>query len=137
MGCVSSKTLSSPLSSPDSPIRYSIGTGKHGGTRLDKIKENHAEDKRVDFPNSPSLKKCGARSIGKTCGFPVRLGSYKSTQCGGGNGGDGGEQHVAASASAAAWPAWLTAAAPQAVEGWLPLGSDKFQKLEKVILFVF
>lgn len=133
MGCVSSKNLKSPLSSPtsprpDSPIRTS---SKHGGNKLDKIKEDHAENERVDFRKSSSLKKCRTSSIGKSCGFPIRLGSVKLTQ----GGGYDGEQNVAA--SAAAWPAWLTAAAPQAVEGWLPLRSDTFRKLEKVILFVF
>lgn len=134
MGCVSSKTLKLPLSSPtilprpDSPIRTSSKTSKHGGRKLDKIKEDHTEDETVDFPKSSSLKICSSSSIAKSCGFPIRLGSFKLTE----GGGNDGEQHVAA-----AWPAWLTAAAPQAVEGWAPLQAGMFRKLEKVILFVF
>lgn len=33
---------------------------------------------------------------------------------------------------AAGWPAWLSAAAGEAIDGWVPLKSDTFQRLEKV-----
>ena len=33
-----------------------------------------------------------------------------------------------------AWPQWLTAAAGEAVEGWLPRRADSFEKLDKVQL---
>lgn len=35
---------------------------------------------------------------------------------------------------AAGWPPWLCSVAGEAVEGWLPLKHDRFEKLEKVIL---
>lgn len=38
---------------------------------------------------------------------------------------------------AAGWPAWLTAVAGEAIEGWQPLRSDAFERLEKVILVSF
>lgn len=37
-----------------------------------------------------------------------------------------GEQVVAG------WPSWLSAVAGEAIEGWLPLRSDSFKRLEKV-----
>ncbi|KAI3462910.1 hypothetical protein Pfo_019573 [Paulownia fortunei] len=33
---------------------------------------------------------------------------------------------------AAGWPAWLSAVAGEAIEGWLPLRSDTFKRLEKI-----
>lgn len=33
---------------------------------------------------------------------------------------------------AAGWPAWLSAAAGEAIDGWLPLKSERFERLEKV-----
>ncbi|KAL1563131.1 Cyclin-dependent kinase C-2 C [Salvia divinorum] len=33
---------------------------------------------------------------------------------------------------AAGWPSWLFAAAGEAIEGWLPLRSDSFKRLEKI-----
>lgn len=36
---------------------------------------------------------------------------------------------------AAGWPSWLSAAAGEAIDGWLPLRSDSFKRLEKVVIF--
>lgn len=33
---------------------------------------------------------------------------------------------------AAGWPPWLTAFASEAIQGWVPLKADNFEKLEKV-----
>lgn len=33
---------------------------------------------------------------------------------------------------AAGWPAWLSAVAGEAIQGWVPLRSDAYEKLEKV-----
>lgn len=33
---------------------------------------------------------------------------------------------------AAGWPGWLSAAAPEAIKGWLPRRADTFEKLNKV-----
>ena len=38
------------------------------------------------------------------------------------------------SAARETWPQWLTAAAGEAVEGWLPRRADSFEKLDKVQL---
>lgn len=34
---------------------------------------------------------------------------------------------------AAGWPAWLSAVAGEAIQGWVPLKADSFEKLEKVM----
>lgn len=37
---------------------------------------------------------------------------------------------------AAGWPSWLSAVAGEAIQGWVPLKADNFEKLEKVMLFL-
>lgn len=34
---------------------------------------------------------------------------------------------------AAGWPSWLSAVAGEAIQGWVPLKADSFEKLEKVM----
>ena len=34
--------------------------------------------------------------------------------------------------AAAGWPSWLSAVAAEAVQGWVPLSAESFEKLEKV-----
>lgn len=34
---------------------------------------------------------------------------------------------------AAGWPPWLSAVAGEAIQGWIPLKADSFEKLEKVL----
>lgn len=36
---------------------------------------------------------------------------------------------------AAGWPGWLSAAAAEAIKGWLPRRADTFEKLDKVCFF--
>lgn len=41
-------------------------------------------------------------------------------------------RNVEAEQNAVGWPPWLTAVAAEAIQGWIPLKADSFQKLEKV-----
>ncbi|XP_057979198.1 protein IMPAIRED IN BABA-INDUCED STERILITY 1-like isoform X2 [Malania oleifera] len=41
-------------------------------------------------------------------------------------------KYVEAEQVAAGWPAWLSAAAGEAIQGWVPLRADSFEKLEKI-----
>lgn len=93
------------------------------GSTLAKIKEEPEKEKDeesssreivVDSKNSKSFKKEHHRSERKSV-FSIKLGRLTEAE------------HVAAG-----WPAWLTAVAGEAVEGWLPLRSDNFERLEKV-----
>lgn len=38
---------------------------------------------------------------------------------------------------AAGWPAWLSAVAGEAIDGWVPQKSDNFERFEKVIIYHF
>lgn len=42
------------------------------------------------------------------------------------------KRFVEAEQVAAGWPSWLSSAAPEAIQGWVPLSADSFEKLEKV-----
>jgi hypothetical protein len=41
-------------------------------------------------------------------------------------------KYIEGEAVAAGWPAWLSSVAAEAVQGWIPLKADSFEKLEKV-----
>ncbi|KAI4340129.1 hypothetical protein MLD38_024997 [Melastoma candidum] len=101
---------------------------------------------------------CGSRSKCGfwTCGFgPRRRGEggwelmRGRNDATSGRGKDGGSGRVADTEStsfrlgnlhkyvegeqvAAGWPAWLSAVAGEAIQGWVPLRSDGFEKLEKI-----
>ncbi|KAM7520698.1 hypothetical protein LguiB_019660 [Lonicera macranthoides] len=92
------------------------------GSTLEKIKEEPEKEKDaesssreivVDSKNSKSFKKEHHRSEKKSV-FSIKLGRLTEAE------------HVAAG-----WPAWLTTVAGEAIEGWLPLRSDNFERLEK------
>ncbi|KAF8369420.1 hypothetical protein HHK36_032565 [Tetracentron sinense] len=42
------------------------------------------------------------------------------------------QKYVEAEQVAAGWPAWLSAVAGEAIQGWVPLKADSFEKLEKI-----
>ncbi|XP_024641220.1 protein IMPAIRED IN BABA-INDUCED STERILITY 1 [Medicago truncatula] len=42
------------------------------------------------------------------------------------------QRYVEAEQNAAGWPPWLTASAAEAVQGWIPLKADAYQKLDKI-----
>ncbi|CAM0949361.1 unnamed protein product [Alopecurus aequalis] len=41
-------------------------------------------------------------------------------------------RHIEGEQVAAGWPAWLSAVAAEAVQGWVPLKAENFEKLEKI-----
>lgn len=128
MGCVSSKKarrsaassdiVSSSSSSSTVLSQKSYSSKAAFGGTLEKIKEEPEKERDEEslwhYRHSKPLKK-GASS-GRSFSFNVKFG--RLTQA----------EHVAAG-----WPAWLSAVAGDAVEGWVPLRSDTFQRLEKVI----
>lgn len=42
------------------------------------------------------------------------------------------QKYVEGEQVAAGWPAWLSAVAGEAIQGWVPLRAESFEKLEKV-----
>ncbi|KAK4477595.1 hypothetical protein RD792_016831 [Penstemon davidsonii] len=144
MGCISSKkarsqspkfdSLSSKSSSknnagrdkgrarlPSSSTATLIGQAAFGP--LEKIKEepekedeDEDEDERHGVQGrSGNLKALKKGASEKRAAFSIKFGRLTEAE------------HVAAG-----WPTWLSAVAGDAVDGWLPLRSDAFERLEKI-----
>ncbi|WOH09689.1 hypothetical protein DCAR_0729147 [Daucus carota subsp. sativus] len=140
MGCVCSKksltrrtAKKSPDSSPDLivqsthdidwTLKSSSGSFSKAGFSgtLDKIKEepekeNDDDKKLLVSQNQKSGNLSKPQGSGRSSSFSIRNGG-RFTQ---------GEN------VAAGWPPWLCAVASEAVEGWVPLKYDRFEKLEKI-----
>ncbi|KAK1432892.1 hypothetical protein QVD17_09794 [Tagetes erecta] len=105
MGCVNSKHVVKSLASSSSPKNHNLDHKK--GIQCDKISkdgDNHA----VVNDNGD----------GGCLNFDlVNLKFERFCEA----------EHVAAG-----WPSWLTAVAGEAIQGWLPLKSDSFERLEKI-----
>ncbi|XP_019195446.1 PREDICTED: probable serine/threonine-protein kinase At1g54610 isoform X2 [Ipomoea nil] len=133
MGCVSSKQARrDAISSPNASAAVSA---RKGGQRraqvgpshstvglggLEKIREEseegedeHSSPSRKISENPKAVKK--GHNPAKKAAFSIKFGRLTESE------------HLAAG-----WPGWLSAVAGEAVEGWLPLRSDKFQRLEKI-----
>ena len=128
MGCVSSKQTGSvtPAALDHSGAfvggsgRSRVGSGGGGGlaaeldANLKKVKKRGSTESGSEVGESgrTSSNGCGSESVS------FRLGNlHKFVE---------GEQ------VAAGWPAWLSAVAGEAIQGWVPLKADSFEKLEKV-----
>ncbi|KAA8547953.1 hypothetical protein F0562_004382 [Nyssa sinensis] len=132
MGCVSSKRArpSSPafdlsVSARDNGSSANLDSllrNRGGFGELEKIKEEpeKEDEESVSVPrnrnrelkNSKSSKKGSSE---KKITFSLKFGRYTEAE-----------------QIAAGWPPWLSAVAGEAVEGWLPLRSDLFEKLDKI-----
>ncbi|KAM3306008.1 putative serine/threonine-protein kinase isoform X1 [Capsicum chacoense] len=135
MGCVSSKQARShsPLPHNSSSLTATATTTsaviingditdqnshhvKAGFAPLEKIKEEPEREKKeesvIQRSFSNSNKKANSE---KKANFSIKFGRLTE-----------GEQ------LAAGWPVWLTAVASEAIDGWMPLKSDAFQRLEKI-----
>lgn len=130
MGCVSSKQAVSVTPALDHSGGFNSGRIR-AGLEYEKSSHNHKSSYNNNSNNGSNGKKngevscCGselgesgrASSNGESLSFRLRnLSKYIE-----------GEQ------VAAGWPAWLSAVAGEAIQGWVPLQSDAFEKLEKVV----
>ncbi|KAD7116793.1 hypothetical protein E3N88_04061 [Mikania micrantha] len=110
MGCVTSKQAVSvtPAADHSGVFRDNavVGTGK--------------KDKNESGVNGSELGESGRASSTTGGGESVsfRLGNL--------------HKYVEAEQVAAGWPAWLSAVAGEAIQGWVPLRAESFEKLEKV-----
>ncbi|KAL7232314.1 hypothetical protein ACSBR2_010353 [Camellia fascicularis] len=143
MGCVSSKRVRSPPPAFDSSTTTTTTTNTvnvrgtnasssssyadsslptRGGVfgELEKIKEEpekeneeESEDNHTrELKRSKSTKKGSSE---KKAIFSLRFGRYTEAE-----------------QIAAGWPAWLSAVAGEAIDGWLPLRADSFKKFDKI-----
>jgi cyclin-dependent kinase 12/13 len=115
MGCISSKhaaKTSSPAPTVGEIIDVVPSSKGHSGLSVLESKSSLEENKNRKFKKNSSKKSSGSA-------FSFRIGFT--------------QRFVEAEQNAAGWPPWLTASAAEAVQGWIPLKADAFQKLDKVI----
>ncbi|XP_059293921.1 protein IMPAIRED IN BABA-INDUCED STERILITY 1-like isoform X1 [Lycium ferocissimum] len=122
MGCVSSKQATSHSPVHDSSVTVDnvdhVLHIKAGFAPLEKIKEEpekEGEDSVRRFSGKLRGSKKGNNAEKKASGFSIKFGRLTEGE------------HLAAG-----WPVWLTAVAGEAIDGWMPLKSNMFQKLEKI-----
>ncbi|KAL1566347.1 Protein IMPAIRED IN BABA-INDUCED STERILITY 1 [Salvia divinorum] len=123
MGCVSSKQTVSVTPAAADHSGASVGgsgrsrVGSFGGgsglaaeldAKLKKVKKRGCSTE-----SGSELGESGRTSSNRSVSFRL----HKSAE---------GEQ------AAAGWPAWLSAVAGEAIQGWVPLTADSFEKLEKI-----
>ncbi|KAK0585272.1 hypothetical protein LWI29_025989 [Acer saccharum] len=116
MGCACSKkpksvAAASPENENEGDLQYVYSSKSPSGAV--EIEGGKSEDRRRDLGKS---KKGG--SLRKNTTFTIKLGLS--------------HRHVDAEHIAAGWPAWLTAAAADAVHGMVPLRAESFEKLDKI-----
>ncbi|XP_061358090.1 cyclin-dependent kinase C-2 C-like [Gastrolobium bilobum] len=114
MGCINSKNAVAG-DSPPSPAVGDIVEVVHASSRghsglLVVEPRTSSEEHKKNFSKNNSKKSSSSFSF--KIGFSHR--------------------YVEAEQNAAGWPSWLTAAAAEAVQGWVPLKADSFQKLDKI-----
>lgn len=115
MGCISSKHVVAGACSPSPAVLDIVEappSTKGGHSSL--VQKTCLEDER----NNKFEKNGSKKSNGSSFSFRVGL----------------AHRYVEAEQNAAGWPPWLTGTAAEAIQGWIPLKADSFQKLEKVII---
>ncbi|XP_022133888.1 probable serine/threonine-protein kinase At1g54610 isoform X3 [Momordica charantia] len=128
MGCISSKSVKAAAASPVHryPTATAPATAGNGSLTLDPSSRNQSataldhdrkgEDKPED--RGRELRKSKKESSQGKGSFSFRLGFS--------------QRYVEAEQAAAGWPSWLSSAAGEAIQGWVPLRADSFEKLEKI-----
>lgn len=84
----------------------------------DKESEEEKEEEEPKDNEGLELQRSKKGSVNGKSTFSVRFGNLHKVEA---------EQIIAG------WPSWLSAAAGEAIHGWLPLRADSFEKLEKVL----
>ncbi|KAG1342021.1 hypothetical protein COCNU_05G002500 [Cocos nucifera] len=122
MGCVASKKAVSVTPAMDSSgVLRDHRRGSGAVLASSSSRRHRAEEERLEKEEEGDRREpgdSGKVSVKSTNSGIFRLGSLpRSVQ---------GEQ------VAAGWPAWLSAVAGEAIQGWVPRSSDSFEKLEKI-----
>lgn len=116
MGCINSKkaiAATSPGYVPATDYRSSIAEPPSRGQSGVLVVENKGEAPSEDGSRDGKkmMKKDSSKGTGS---FRIAL------------------RYVEAEQHAAGWPPWLTSAAGEAIQGWVPLKAEAFEKLDKV-----
>ncbi|CAA2963263.1 probable serine threonine- kinase At1g54610 [Olea europaea subsp. europaea] len=125
MGCVTSKQAVSvtPAALDNSGVltggselgsgRSRLGSIRGLAFNLKKVKKrSHEPRSELDESEPASSNGCGSESVS------FRLGNL--------------HRYVEGEQVAAGWPAWLSAVAGEAIQGWVPAKAESYEKLEKI-----
>jgi cyclin-dependent kinase 12/13 len=96
-------------------LSYKNGGHNEGGPIYEDQQRRHHHHQSSNHGNNKNLRKrgsSGSGSISFKLGFSSR--------------------NVGVEQVAAGWPSWLSAAAGEAIHGWVPLRAEAFEKLDKV-----
>ncbi|KAJ6846746.1 putative serine/threonine-protein kinase isoform X2 [Iris pallida] len=116
MGCASSKKAVSVTPAADSSGIPRKGSGSRAipasslRSRTGSELRGNGEEKEEEEEDKAGLKSASSLS--------ARLGNLHN--------------YIEGEQVAAGWPAWLSAVAGEAIQGWVPLKADSFEKLEKI-----
>ena len=122
MGCINSKQTVSvtPAIDHSGVFRGNAGKG-NSGRSLDESEKRKNDS--VSLSRSDVGESGRASSNGGCESLSFRLGNL--------------QKYVEGEQAAAGWPAWLSAVAAEAIQGWVPLKADAFEKLEKVDIYIY
>lgn len=129
MGCVSSKQAVSvtPAVDGSGAFRGNAGSGRSRGGRV--VAAEFEKQKRSGGGGESGLSGSELGESGRVSSngggdsLSFRLGNL--------------HKYVEGEQVAAGWPAWLSAVAGEAIQGWVPLRADSYQTLEKVHIHKF
>ncbi|OIW12468.1 hypothetical protein TanjilG_04217 [Lupinus angustifolius] len=113
MGCINSKNAVAKVYSP--PVvadHHSVA-----GTIVESGHHHHGNSGSRTHSEEKKLKKNNSKKSNGSFSFRIGFSHHR---------------YVDAEQNAAGWPSWLTASAAEAIQGWIPLKADSFQKLEKI-----
>ncbi|XP_073015164.1 protein IMPAIRED IN BABA-INDUCED STERILITY 1-like isoform X1 [Primulina eburnea] len=123
MGCVTSKQTVSVT-----PAVLDQSGGLYGGSGRSRVGSSGGGGCLVAEleMNLKKVKKRGAGESGSELSESGRTSESVSFRLG------NLHKYVEGEQVAAGWPAWLSAVAGEAIQGWVPLKSDSYEKLEKI-----
>lgn len=136
MGCVTSKqaVTVTPAFDHSGVLRDNAGVGS-GRSRVGSSGSGLGLGLELDLKK---VKKRGNNDSGLSGGSELGE-SGRASSNGGGTGSESVsfrlgnlQKYVEGEQVAAGWPAWLSAVAGEAIQGWVPLRAESFEKLEKV-----
>ncbi|KAE8776621.1 putative serine/threonine-protein kinase [Hordeum vulgare] len=122
MGCAVSKgaSMGSPGYEVSSASGYDVVSGSASASASASIWSRPVRLEALDLGGDGEVdedKDKGARGNVVVVGGTARLGNL--------------HRYIECEQVAAGWPAWLSAVAAEAVQGWVPLKAENFEKLEK------
>ncbi|KAK7381273.1 hypothetical protein VNO78_33844 [Psophocarpus tetragonolobus] len=115
MGCISSKSVVSGACSP-SPVVFEIAESGFISNKVHSRLTILESKTSSDDERNKKLKRKNSKKSNESFSFKLGL----------------PQKYVEAEQNAAGWPPWLIASAAEAIQGWIPLKADSFQKLEKI-----